>query len=112
MGATADHNKLTQVDTQHSDFNCMRQFGPVSSDEHGITVSTCIAGHSDSSYRSEGIGAIVALAKPGPAHVGIDNAACLNTACQLLELAQHIPPHADLDSKTVRYIKKDRRKGK
>ena len=92
---------------QHDNVQGLNQFGKTNIDDEAATVEAGIGGQHGNSTRAESFGAIIAICGEGPARIGIDNAACLKAACELLELARHIPTshHSQLDSQLVRNLK-------
>ena len=72
----------------------MAQFGIPKYDE-GIMLSLALGGQSHASDRAELLGACAALYKPGPAHIGIDSAACLAVANFLLTIAPNVKKEDD-----------------
>ena len=80
---------------------CVTQFGKADNDSVGMTAYAALAGQHYSSYRAECLGALLAIAASGPCHIGIDNAACVRTCNQLLELAAALPANADVYSTQV-----------
>ena len=72
----------------------------------------CIGGQSTNSTRAEIFGAIIGTGSDQPAHIGIDNAACVSAAQQLLEVAKKLDKRTQLDSPKVYQTLKDVCKGK
>ena len=75
-----------------------------------------LGGHDGSSFRSEVLGTIVAIASPMPEHIGIDNAACLAVMLQLQTLATQIiadnKMHLDFDDSYIRGLQRKLCKGR
>ena len=80
----------------------MKSCGNMKNDEHGITVEVAVAGQHGNSTVAESVGAIVAVCAYRPANVGIDNAACVQAACQLEDLALALPCGTNLESPVAR----------
>ena len=82
----------------------VHQFGEVTMQPDGLIVEVAMLGQTGSSTRSEGIGTIAAICIDGPAHVGIDNATCLDKAKQLSIVAASTPAGEHYDSPFVRKL--------
>ena len=78
-------------------WDCLRQFGPIESDDQGVNAKAGLPGHKGSSYRGELLGSILPIAAPGPARTGIDNQACVHTTNNLARLASIVPTGLDPD---------------
>ena len=64
-----------------------------------------------SSYRTECLGALLAISADGPCNIGIDNASCIKSCKHLWHLAVHAPIDQDVDSKAIRQAQRYRCKG-
>ena len=93
------------------DWSCIEQFGRRSNDYENTVAQIAVGGHQNDSTRAECLGALVGIARPGPAHFGIDSSSCIDALVQILRLATHIPANADLNSDLVRHLQKKWRKG-
>ena len=76
----------------------VKQFGRFIREKGKTILQAALGGHANSSARAETLGAIIGVARPGPAHLGIDSTACLAVAHQLHSLTKHIMPGVGLDT--------------
>ena len=101
----AEHCIVANYDDQQA-LDCVRQFGAIIPDDDGLSVAAGMGGHKGSSYRSELLGTITAIAWPGPNRIGIDSQACVNTATNLQHIALSTPVHIDTDSTAMHILLK------
>ena len=63
-----------------------RQFGPLEVNQQDLSIKAAIPGQVGSSTRSEAHGLLMAIARRGPVHVGIDNATVVKRANKYLQM--------------------------
>ena len=108
---TTTHN-ATSTTTRREAAICQTQFGTNTTTVQGTSIMACLGGQCTNSTRAELLGAIVATGCDHPAHIGIDNAACVSAGQQLIAVAKQLDGHVQLETPRVYQALKDICKGK